>query len=174
VSSIRPDQRDWVKSAPLFEFSIRRSAAEQRDARRLPLDAIPYGCGAAADVQRQGNRHFQIFTAIFAALRDTRRVNITNRRDSLKRGARRSCSSRSTQRHGARHTCHPEEDQRKAYTPALAPRPGGRISTSGLIVEVGGPVETSEECWHRSAMFNRQSMSLTCTRVLPHMEQRGK
>jgi hypothetical protein len=26
---------------------------------------------------------------------------------------------------------------------------GGLISTSGLIVEVGGPVETSEESWHR-------------------------
>jgi len=42
------------------------------------------------------------------------------------------------------------------------------------IVEVGGPVETSEESWDRVNDVNLKSMFLTCKRVLPHMERQGK
>jgi NAD(P)-dependent dehydrogenase (short-subunit alcohol dehydrogenase family) len=42
------------------------------------------------------------------------------------------------------------------------------------IVEVGGPVETSEESWDRVNDVNLKSMFLTCKHVLPHMEQQGK
>jgi NAD(P)-dependent dehydrogenase (short-subunit alcohol dehydrogenase family) len=42
------------------------------------------------------------------------------------------------------------------------------------IVEVGGPVETSEESWDRVNDVNLKSMFLTCKQVLPHMERRGK
>src|ERR1700737_954973 len=41
------------------------------------------------------------------------------------------------------------------------------------IVEVGGPVETSEESWDRVNDVNLKSMFLTCTQVLPHMERQG-
>ena len=37
------------------------------------------------------------------------------------------------------------------------------------IVEVGGPVETSEESWDRVNDVNLKSMFLTCKKVLPHM-----
>jgi len=42
------------------------------------------------------------------------------------------------------------------------------------IVEVGGPVETSEESWNRVNDANLKSMFLTCKQVLPHMERQGK
>ena len=42
------------------------------------------------------------------------------------------------------------------------------------IVEVGGPVETSEESWDRVNDVNLKSMFLTCKKVLPHMERQGK
>ena len=41
------------------------------------------------------------------------------------------------------------------------------------IVEVGGPVETSEESWDRVNDVNLKSMFLTCKQVLPHMERQG-
>jgi len=42
------------------------------------------------------------------------------------------------------------------------------------IVEVGGPVETSEESWDRVNDVNLKSMFLTCKHVLPHMVGQGK
>ena len=42
------------------------------------------------------------------------------------------------------------------------------------IVEVGGPVETTEESWDRVNDVNLKSMFLTCKRVLPQMERQGK
>jgi NAD(P)-dependent dehydrogenase (short-subunit alcohol dehydrogenase family) len=42
------------------------------------------------------------------------------------------------------------------------------------IVEVGGPVETTEESWGRVNDVNLKSMFLTCKHVLPHMERQGK
>jgi len=42
------------------------------------------------------------------------------------------------------------------------------------IVEVGGPVETSEESWDRVNDVNLKSMFLTCKHALPHMERQGK
>jgi NAD(P)-dependent dehydrogenase (short-subunit alcohol dehydrogenase family) len=42
------------------------------------------------------------------------------------------------------------------------------------IVEVGGPVEHTEESWDRVNNVNLKSMFLTCKRVLPHMERQGK
>ncbi len=42
------------------------------------------------------------------------------------------------------------------------------------IVEVGGPVETSEESWDRVNDVNLKSMFLTCKYALPHMERQGK
>ncbi|HYB11713.1 MAG TPA: SDR family NAD(P)-dependent oxidoreductase [Alphaproteobacteria bacterium] len=41
------------------------------------------------------------------------------------------------------------------------------------IVEVGGPVETSEASWDRVNEVNLKSMFLTCKHVLPHMERQG-
>ena len=41
------------------------------------------------------------------------------------------------------------------------------------IVEVGGPVEASEESWDRVVAVNLKSMFLTCKFVLPHMEEQG-
>ncbi|MCZ6635176.1 MAG: SDR family NAD(P)-dependent oxidoreductase [bacterium] len=41
------------------------------------------------------------------------------------------------------------------------------------ILEVGGPVEASEESWDRVFEVNLKSMFLTCKSVLPHMEQQG-
>jgi NAD(P)-dependent dehydrogenase (short-subunit alcohol dehydrogenase family) len=42
------------------------------------------------------------------------------------------------------------------------------------IVEVGGPVETTEESWDRVNEVNLKSMFLTCKHVIPHMERQGK
>ena len=42
------------------------------------------------------------------------------------------------------------------------------------IVEVGGPVETTEDSWDRVNDVNLKSMFLTCKQVLPHMERQGK
>jgi len=42
------------------------------------------------------------------------------------------------------------------------------------IVEVGGPVEASEESWDRVLAVNLKSMFLTCKHVLPVMERQGK
>jgi NAD(P)-dependent dehydrogenase (short-subunit alcohol dehydrogenase family) len=42
------------------------------------------------------------------------------------------------------------------------------------IVEVGGPVETTEESWDRVNDVNLKSMFLTCKQVLPHMQRQGK
>ncbi len=42
------------------------------------------------------------------------------------------------------------------------------------IVEVGGPVEVSEESWDRVMDVNVKSMFLTCKHVLPVMEAQGK
>src|SRR5436190_3529851 len=42
------------------------------------------------------------------------------------------------------------------------------------IVEVGGPVETTEESWDRVNDVNLTSMFLTCKHVLPRMERQGK
>src|ERR1700739_3428008 len=42
------------------------------------------------------------------------------------------------------------------------------------LVEVGGPVETTEESWDRVNDVNLKSMFLTCKHVLPHMERQGK
>src|SRR6516164_5904778 len=42
------------------------------------------------------------------------------------------------------------------------------------IVEVGGPLETSEESWDRVNDVNLKSMFLTCKQVLPHMVRQGK
>lgn len=39
------------------------------------------------------------------------------------------------------------------------------------IVEVGGPVETSEASWDRVTEVNLKSMFLTCKYALPHMER---
>ncbi len=41
------------------------------------------------------------------------------------------------------------------------------------IVEVGGPVEASEESWDRVMDTNLKSMFLTCKYTLPHMERQG-
>lgn len=41
------------------------------------------------------------------------------------------------------------------------------------ILEVGGPVETSEESWDRVNAVNLKSIFLTCKYVLPHMERQG-
>ena len=41
------------------------------------------------------------------------------------------------------------------------------------ILEVGGPVEASEESWDRVVAINLKSMFLTCKYVLPHMEKQG-
>ena len=41
------------------------------------------------------------------------------------------------------------------------------------IVEVGGPVEASEESWDRALAVNLKSIFLTCKYVLPHMESQG-
>jgi NAD(P)-dependent dehydrogenase (short-subunit alcohol dehydrogenase family) len=41
------------------------------------------------------------------------------------------------------------------------------------IVEVGGPVEASEESWDRVNDVNLKSMFLTCKHVLPQMERQG-
>ena len=40
------------------------------------------------------------------------------------------------------------------------------------IVEVGGPVETSEESWNRVIAVNQTSVFLSCKHVLPHMIDR--
>jgi NAD(P)-dependent dehydrogenase (short-subunit alcohol dehydrogenase family) len=42
------------------------------------------------------------------------------------------------------------------------------------IVEVGGPVETSEESWDKVNDVNLKSMFLTCKQVLPHMVRQRK
>lgn len=42
------------------------------------------------------------------------------------------------------------------------------------IVEIGGPVETTEESWDRVNDVNLKSMFLTCKHVLPQMEQQGR
>jgi NAD(P)-dependent dehydrogenase (short-subunit alcohol dehydrogenase family) len=42
------------------------------------------------------------------------------------------------------------------------------------IVDVGGPVETTEESWDRVTDVNLKSMFLTCKHVLPQMERQGK
>jgi NAD(P)-dependent dehydrogenase (short-subunit alcohol dehydrogenase family) len=42
------------------------------------------------------------------------------------------------------------------------------------IVDVGGPVETSEESWDRVMDVNIKSMFLTCKAVLPVMEKAGR
>ena len=41
------------------------------------------------------------------------------------------------------------------------------------ILELGGPVETSEESWDRVNSVNLKSMFLTCKYTLPHMEKQG-
>jgi NAD(P)-dependent dehydrogenase (short-subunit alcohol dehydrogenase family) len=41
------------------------------------------------------------------------------------------------------------------------------------IVEVGGPVDASEESWDRVVSVNLRSQFLTCKYVLPHMEEQG-
>lgn len=41
------------------------------------------------------------------------------------------------------------------------------------ILEIGGPVEASEESWDRVVDVNLKSMFLTCKSALPHMEQQG-
>lgn len=41
------------------------------------------------------------------------------------------------------------------------------------ILEVGGPVEASEESWDRVVAVNLKSMFLTCKYALPHMENQG-
>ncbi|HLI10741.1 MAG TPA: SDR family NAD(P)-dependent oxidoreductase [Alphaproteobacteria bacterium] len=41
------------------------------------------------------------------------------------------------------------------------------------IVEVGGPVETSEASWDRVTDVNLKSMFLACKYALPHMERQG-
>ena len=41
------------------------------------------------------------------------------------------------------------------------------------ILEVGGPVETSEESWDHVVAVNLKSMFLTCKYVLPQMEEQG-
>ena len=41
------------------------------------------------------------------------------------------------------------------------------------ILEVGGPVETSEESWDRVVAVNLKSMFLTCKFTLPHLEKQG-
>ena len=41
------------------------------------------------------------------------------------------------------------------------------------IVEVGGPVEISEENWDKVMDTNLKSMFLTCKYVLPHMVKQG-
>ncbi len=42
------------------------------------------------------------------------------------------------------------------------------------IIEVGGPVEISEEGWDRVIDVNVKGMFLTCKHVLPHMEARAR
>ncbi len=42
------------------------------------------------------------------------------------------------------------------------------------IVDVGGPVDVSEERWDRVISVNLKSQFLTCKYVLPHMEKQGK
>jgi NAD(P)-dependent dehydrogenase (short-subunit alcohol dehydrogenase family) len=42
------------------------------------------------------------------------------------------------------------------------------------IVEMGGPVETSEESWDRVTNVNLKSMFLSCKHVLPHMERQDE
>ncbi|MCH2203011.1 MAG: SDR family oxidoreductase [Fuerstiella sp.] len=41
------------------------------------------------------------------------------------------------------------------------------------ILDVGGPVESSEESWDRVVAVNLKSMFLTCKHTLPHMEKHG-
>ena len=40
------------------------------------------------------------------------------------------------------------------------------------IVEVGGPVETTEESWNRIIAVNQTSVFLACKHVLPYMSER--
>ena len=40
--------------------------------------------------------------------------------------------------------------------------------------DLGGPVETSEDSWHRILDLNLTSIFLTCKHVLPYMEKQGK
>jgi len=42
------------------------------------------------------------------------------------------------------------------------------------IVEVGGPIETTEDSWDRVNDVNLKSMFMTCKQALPHMERQGK
>ncbi|HTU52779.1 MAG TPA: SDR family oxidoreductase [Acetobacteraceae bacterium] len=42
------------------------------------------------------------------------------------------------------------------------------------ITEMGGPVELSEQAWHRVLDINATGMFLTCKHVLPVMERQGK
>ena len=41
------------------------------------------------------------------------------------------------------------------------------------IVDVGGPVEASEESWDHITTVNLKSLFLTCKHVIPHMEHKG-
>ena len=41
------------------------------------------------------------------------------------------------------------------------------------IIEVGGPVEISEENWDRLLDVNVKGMFLTCKHCIPHMEKQG-
>ena len=42
------------------------------------------------------------------------------------------------------------------------------------IVEVGGPIETTEDSWDRVNEVILKSMFMTCKQALPHMERQGK
>ena len=79
-------------------------------------------------------------------------------------------------------TCHAEvadvtkSDQIRAVVERTMQR-YGRIDVlhnNVGITEMGGPVELSEESWHRVMDINATSIFLTCKHVLPIMEKQGK
>jgi NAD(P)-dependent dehydrogenase (short-subunit alcohol dehydrogenase family) len=79
-------------------------------------------------------------------------------------------------------TCHAEvadvtkSDQIRAVVDRTTER-YGRIDVlhnNVGITEMGGPIELSEESWHRVIDINATSIFLTCKHVLPIMERQGK
>ncbi len=81
---------------------------------------------------------------------------------------------------GGEAAAHPADVTQSVQTGAMARRCvdlWGRIDilhNNVGIVEVGGPVEASEESWDRVMAVNLKSMFLTCKAVLPIMEQAGR
>ena len=76
-------------------------------------------------------------------------------------------------------TCHKADVSKSEQVRALVERcmeTYGRVDilhNNVGILDVGGPVETSEESWDHVNAVNLKSMFLTCKYVLPHMERQG-